>query len=185
LEHLLLARGGTAYLQIHGTAVGLQDPVFSATLAEVAPPTTAHFTASLSGANEVPPNTSPYHIDALFGLSGNCLHFTLAADAGFAWGAAGILGPANRHSNSTNIASFPMLIGVSLPGQPQVIYNGDIPLSDEAVELLYRGELYVSFASAQYPAGELRGQIVPMRAGERRTLSPRETAGVLKPHLAE
>jgi hypothetical protein len=38
-----------------------------------------------------------------------------------------------------------------------------MPLTDQAIEELNRGKLYLEFATAQYPEGELRGQILPCR----------------------
>src|ERR1035438_741303 len=62
LEHSLLAKGGTVLLQIHGTVNSLQDPLFSAPLQQVTIPIPIPFTATFSGANERPPNRSPFQI---------------------------------------------------------------------------------------------------------------------------
>ena len=39
---------------------------------------------------------------------------------------------------------------------------GNIILSDEAVGDLRRGKLYLSLATAEYPQGEIRGQLLPV-----------------------
>ena len=163
LEHTLLAKGGTVLLQVHGTVGSLQDPLFSATLQHVTTPIPIPFTATLSGANERPPNRSPFRGSGTFTLTGNCLGYSLTVPTNFAWTSVGILGPAGPHSTSTNLAAvLGPLLGVLLPGASQVSYSGEVPLTDEAVGELKRGRLYVNFATAQYPQGEIRGQILPV-----------------------
>jgi len=55
----------------------------------------------------------------------------------------------------------------SNPGTGQISsIGGGVILGDMAIEDLKQGKLYVNLATAQYPAGELRGQIVPIRPGE-------------------
>ena len=167
LEHLLLARSGTLYLQVHGTVNSLQYPLFSASLVHLTTPSTLQLAASFSGANEVPANPSPYRGSGTFGLTGNCLSYSLAVDLGFPGFSVGIYGPASRHSSSTNlVADFGALLGVLIPGGQadfpgQIVYAGQLSLNDEQVEQLTRGRLFVNFLTAQYPEGEIRGQILP------------------------
>ena len=169
LEHHLLANGGTLYLHISGTTNALQETTFSATLQKVVALSTDHLTTTFSGANEVPPNVSAYHGTATFGLTGNCLSYSFALDVSFPAFSVGIYGPAGARSNSTNLVSdFGALLGVFIPpGLPgftgQIIYSGQISLSDEQVDQLERGKLYVNFLTAQYPNGEIRGQILPVK----------------------
>jgi hypothetical protein len=167
LEHLLLAKGGTVYLQVHGTVATLQDPVLSATLQNSTPPVPSHFTALCSGRAEVPSNTSPYHATVQFSLTENSLAYTLTTDAGFAWTSAGIYGPAAQHSNSSKlVAQLDTSLGVfaANPGQTTpasgVTYSGTVTLTDQQAADLKRGLLYVNFLTARYPKGEIRGQIL-------------------------
>ena len=163
LEHSLLAKGGTVLLQVHGTVNSLKNPLFSAPLQHVTTPIPISFTATLSGANERPPNRSPFRSSGTFTLTGNCLSYSVMAATNFAWTSLGIFGPADPHATSTNlIAALGPLFGVLLPGASQLSYAGEVPLTDEAVAELKRGRLYVSFMTAQYPQGEIRGQILPV-----------------------
>jgi hypothetical protein len=174
LENLLRAKGGTIYLQIHGSVAGLQDPLFNAPLLNVTPPSTNRFTATLSGANEVPPNASPYTGTATFTLTGSCLSYSLAVDFGLSWSAIGIFGPTVPHKNSTNlIVNLDTSLGVLISAEPgttgQVIYTtGCVSLDDEATKLLKNGKLYMNFLTAQFPHGEIRGQILPACADDQR-----------------
>src|SRR5439155_22099903 len=120
LEHHLLAKGGKLYLQIRGVAGPLRDTLFSAALQQVAAPSTDHFTATFSGANEFPPNASQYRGTATFSLTVNCLFFSFAVDLDFPGFSAGVYGPADPHSNSTNLVSdLGALFGVFIPpGSP-------------------------------------------------------------------
>jgi hypothetical protein len=166
LENLLRTKGGTIYLQIHGSVAGLQDPLFNAPLLKVTPPSTNRFTATLSGANEVSPNASPYSGTVTFTLTGNCLSYNLAVDFGLSWTAVGIFGPIVPHKNSTTlIANLDTSLGVFFSGEPgttgQVLYTGWVSLDDEAIKLLKNGKLFVNFLTAQFPHGEIRGQILP------------------------
>ena len=163
LEHSLLAKGGTVLLQIHGTVNSLQDPLFSAPLQQVTIPIPIPFTATFSGANERPPNRSPFHGSGTFTLTGNCLAYSLTVATNFAWASVGIFGPAGPHSTSPNlVAALGPLFGVLLPGASQISYAGEVPLTDEAVAELKRGSLYVNFLTAQHLQGEIRGQILPV-----------------------
>ena len=173
LENLLRTKGGTFFLQIHGSVAGLQDPSFNAPLINVTPPSTNRFTATLSGRNEVPPNSSPYSGNVTFTLTGNCLSYNLAVDFGLSWTAIGIFGPTVPHKNSTNfIANLDTSLGVLIPGEPgtsgQVIYTGVVSLDDDAVSLLKKGNLYMNFLTVQFPHGEIRGQILPACADDQR-----------------
>ena len=172
LEHLLEARGGTLALQVRSTngPPFLSEPLFTATLLPVANPATRHFTASLSGTNEVPPNASPHRGSASFALTGNCLSYNLALNLGLDWTSAGIYGPARPHSTSTNLVTdFGAMLGVIIsiePGSDVAVYSGSISLDDEAVKQLILGKLFVNLPTARYPAGEIRGQILPVEKAD-------------------
>jgi hypothetical protein len=103
LEHSLLAKGGTVLLQVHGTVNSLQDPLFSAPLQHVTTPIPIPFTATLSGANERPPNRSPFRSSGTFTLTGNCLSYSVTVATNLAWASVGIFGSAGPHSTSTNL----------------------------------------------------------------------------------
>lgn len=163
LEHILLTKGGTVLLQVHGTVNSLQDPLFSAPLQQITTPIPIPFTATLSGANERPPNPSPFHGSGTFTLTGNCLSYSATVATNFAWASVGIFGPAGPHSTSTNlIADLRPWLFAFTPGASQISYAGEVPLTDEAVGELKSGKLYVNLATTQYPQGEIRGQILPV-----------------------
>jgi hypothetical protein len=166
LERLLLTQGGAVYLQVNGTVATLQNPLLLAPLKNITPPTPIHFTALCSGQAEIPPNRSPYHATAEFGLTANDLAYTLTADAGLAWTLAGIYGPATQHFNSPQlVAQLDTSLGVfaASPGQTApatgVTYSGTVTLTDQQATDLKRGLLYVNLLTTRYPNGEIRGQI--------------------------
>ena len=161
LEQMLLAKGGTVLLQVRGTANGVRDPLFSAPLQQA--PVPMPFTAALRGANERPRNPSPFDGSGTFTLTGNCLSYWFTVSTSFAWTSAGIFGPAGPHSTSANLVAdlHPWLFGFT-PGANEASYGGEVPLSDEAVGDLKRGKLYLSLATAEYPQGEIRGQLLPV-----------------------
>jgi hypothetical protein len=179
LEHLLLAKGGTLALQPLGGSGPSRDPFLTATLVHVGPVTTNQFSATLSGANEIPPNASPYHATGSFTLVGTCLSYSFAVDAGFAWTSAGLFGPARPHSSSGQLFADAIPFADMImfeAGSSQVIRFGGVTLSDDAIDQLKRGKLYVSFRSAQYPDGEIRGQILPVPDHQHRHNGPHSSS---------
>ncbi len=163
LEHTLLARGGTVFLQVHGAVNSLQDSLFSAPLQQVTIPIPIPFRATFSGANERPPNRSPFHGNGTFTLTGNCLAYSFTVATNFAWTSVGVFGPARPHSTSINlIADLGPLFGAIIPGASQISYAGQVAITDEAVDELKRSRLWVNFVTAQHPQGEIRGQILPL-----------------------
>lgn len=118
-------------------------------------------TASLSGAAESTPVTTPAHGTAKFALEGNILHFDMSYDelSGTAT-AAHIHGPA--------LASKPAGVLINLGdfnggawGTSGTI-SGSVILSDAHRALLLDGKTYVNIHTGNHPSGELRGQISPV-----------------------
>jgi plastocyanin len=126
----------------------------------------AVFRAHLSGSNEAPPVTTAATGELVFELNGNTLtasgSFTglsgdLATDIG---GGAHIhLGIAGRNGD----VEFPLMVmqdGGARSGRFMVADN-EFTLTDDQVMNLMNRAYYVNIHSATFPAGELRGQIVP------------------------
>jgi hypothetical protein len=105
------------------------------------------------------------------------LNCSLTWDRGLPWVAGGIFGPAGHHSTSTNfIADLSTPQRFSISGGPDaqepIVYHGAVSLSEDDVKQLKLGKLYVNLLTAEYPGGEIRGQILPV-AKEDRKLNPK------------
>ena len=112
---------------------------------------TTTFTATLNGANEVPPNISDGSGTATLVFNENTNKFDLnviysgvtATDAHIHKGAVGVSGP----------AVFPITVTAS----PLTL--DDVTLTAEQEADLKNGLYYVNIHSAAYPGGEIRGQL--------------------------
>jgi hypothetical protein len=177
LEHLLLSKGGTVLLQVHGIVAGFSNPALTAPLVNVTPATPIGFSASFNGSNEVPATRSPCQGTGSFTLTGGLLAYNLTLDPAFKWTAAAIYGPAGPRANSSNLIApldtslgvMAVTLGSGLAQQaaPSLItYSGTVPLTQDQGDQLKRGELYVNFLTVRHPKGELRGQILPDKSGQ-------------------
>lgn len=132
------------------------------------------FISSFNGGNQVPANTSTHAGFGLFRLEGNTLFYGVILDALFQPASARIHGPAGPDGASSHvIADFGnytitnILTSADDPFSdlfypvPAVVYNGSCTLSATEADELRSGRLYVSFTSAAFPRGELRGEILP------------------------
>jgi len=132
------------------------------------------FSATLSGRNGIPRNTSRHHGEAAFVLSGNnLLSHDLALDANFSWTSMGIYSLPIPFLNSKSlIANLDNLFGVQIPdggfpnepGLPgQILYPGQsiLNLTDAQVYRLKRGEFYLNVLTSRFPRGEIGGRILP------------------------
>ncbi len=121
------------------------------------------FLAQLNGCNEVPPTNSAA-VGTLVGLlSVDNLRFDFALETN---GLANIsaahfhLGP--RCQNGPIVRTIAInfadgsAVGVWSSSDPQ-------PLTPQLVQELKRGNIYVNIHTAQFPAGEIRGQIYPAK----------------------
>jgi CHRD domain-containing protein/PEP-CTERM motif-containing protein len=136
---------------------------------------TFQFAATLSGANEVPPNSDPTVCMGLFSLTGNSLSFALNVPAlTFISESASINGPALPGGTGPIIFDLggPIFHGGSGLGSPPyyaffspfggVFGAGPFTLSNPQINELESGQWYVNVTSAAMPAGQLRGQITPV-----------------------
>ncbi len=131
------------------------------------------FCATLSGTNEVPPNSDPTVCTGTFSLVGSNLNFYVDVPAvTFIAQNAYIQGPAGAGTNAPII--FDLGGPVFQGGSPQfgippsyVFFSpytppfgaGPFPLTDAQISDLEGGLWYVNVTSAQQPDGQLRGQI--------------------------
>ena len=120
---------------------------------------TTHFVVFLSGTNEVPPNSSPATGEGFFELDGNVVNFTIG-NFNYAINptSAGIYGPARPGKNGPLIVGD-LASGISPP--EGLVYLGGFGLTKAEIAQLKAGLWYVSVKSAQFPNGEIRGQILP------------------------
>jgi len=135
---------------------------------------TFQLSATLSGANEVPPNNDPTVANGAFSLNGGSLSFYLEIPAiTFISQTASIHGPALPGNNAPVIFDLggPVFHG----GSPQfaippsyVFFSpfdgtfgaGPFTLATSQINELVGGLWYVNVTSAQEPNGQIRGQIV-------------------------
>jgi hypothetical protein len=160
LENALLTSGGKISLRVKGTVDGTENPTAVEALVATRPRIANQFAATLTGTNEVPSHLSPPHGNGSFTLEGNRLTYDLALDPEFHSSDVTISGPANPQSNAPMIIAD--LKNATAADSGIVIYRGQVSLTDEAVEALRRGTLYVNVISPQQPRGELRGYILPI-----------------------
>jgi hypothetical protein len=124
---------------------------------------TLQFGATLTGANEVPSNSSVYVGSGTFTLDGNSLSYSVGMVSPFFFPiSAGIFGPAT--TDQTNSLVFDLgnyLIGAPGDGFPGSLgYIGALTLTSQQINDLESGLWYVNFTSSTYPDGEIRGQIL-------------------------
>ena len=123
------------------------------------PHTVTNFVVFLSGTNEVSPNLSISFGLGWFELDGNMLNFAFGGflpDPTYP-NSAGIYGPA--HPGKEGHLIFGNLGWTISP--PYIVYGGGLELTPSQIAQLRAGLLYVNIKSAQFPDGEVRGQIVP------------------------
>lgn len=116
------------------------------------------YQATLSGAQEVPPNTSGATGVAEVQLDRptNTIHWkvTYTGLSGPATGAH-IHGPAGPGQNA------PVLVPFSNVATPPI--EGQAPLTPTQVAELAGGKMYANVHTAAFPGGEIRGQLQPRR----------------------
>jgi hypothetical protein len=112
------------------------------------------FTADLNGASEVPPNESPGSgtVEATFDTESKAFNWTieysgLTGDAT----AAHFHGPAGPDENAGPV--------VPIEGSLASPIEGQATLTDEQATQLQDGMWYFNIHTAEYPDGELRGQV--------------------------
>ena len=145
--------------------------VCAVALAAAAPAATVNFTSELSGANERPePADSPATGSATATLTGEAGLWVLTYEINY----EGLSGPAtvgHIHDATTPDADLPFterfgppvhdLDSLDSPIQGEWSYaDATQPLTDEHVENLLIGRMYINIHSDLFPAGEIRGQLL-------------------------
>ena len=111
------------------------------------------FKASLSGMNEVPPNTSAATGSATLTYNRDTRIFTVIVDFSGLEATAGHI-----HKGATNVSGevvFPFSSPISSP-----IGYSSAPLTEAEEKDLYDHMYYVNIHTAVYPGGEIRGQLI-------------------------
>lgn len=115
--------------------------------------TAAEMKITLSGAQEVPPVTTS--------ASGSAL-ITVAADKSIS-GSVSVTGMeatmAHIHEAKMSNGSGPVIISLSRTGDNEWSIPADTKLTDDQIQSLKAGNLYVNVHSATFKSGEIRGQL--------------------------
>lgn len=123
---------------------------------------TFQFTANLTGAQEVPPNSSPHSATGNFTLDGSFLQWTVALDSSFFDDTGGFVhGPASPGSTAPVLFDLGTRFVFNPPGG-NVVYFGNRTLNAAEINDLFAALWYVNITTEAYPGGEIRGQIVPV-----------------------
>ena len=83
-------------------------------------------------------------------------------------GGAGLYGPAHPGKEGHLISGN---LGWAI-SPPYIVYGGAVELTPSQIAQLRAGLLYVNIKSAQFPDGEVRGQIIPEEEAETEPSSP-------------
>ncbi|MCX8092008.1 MAG: CHRD domain-containing protein [Verrucomicrobiae bacterium] len=166
LANQLRAQGGVVELRVPGNGTGARESVFLAPLVERPSFTPLHFVAELTGAGALPPNNSPFTAHASFTLTEACLRWELRWPVALGLTYAGIFGPTPPRKNAQRLVAdlstpLRMFFVVGDDGT-KVVYQGAATLDPETIKRLKQGKLDVVLGTAAYPAGELRGPILPL-----------------------
>jgi hypothetical protein len=120
------------------------------------------FTAVMSGVFEVPPNDSP----ALGTMIGT--YDAVANTFSFSWEITDNLigmpaSPGAHIHNAPPGVNGPVVFGFNEPDGTWPLVGNAVwtDLSPEMVDELFAGNLYLNFHTTAFPAGEIRGRIVP------------------------
>ncbi len=133
---------------------------------------TADYTAKLSGRSEIPKVDSKAKgkLDASFDSASKALKYTLTFEglSGPAT-AAHFHGPATRAQSAGVIAP----IGGVNPTSP---VSGSVTLTDDQAKALQSGKIYVNIHTAANSGGEIRGQVLHVKAKKTAAAAPAGTA---------
>lgn len=117
---------------------------------------TMTFSGNLSGAQEVPANTSAGagRVDASLDKSTHVLTWTVTYD--------GLSGPVKAgHFHGPAYAGSNANVALGLTGQVESPIKGSATLTAAQLAQLMAGQWYVNLHTAAHPAGEVRGQVLP------------------------
>ncbi len=115
--------------------------------------------ATLAGAYEVPPTASrgSGYFEAVYRPSTKVLEYRLNLQGLSGPITMGYLqGPAAPGENGPQVAP------INIPIYGQTIWDG-VTLTDEQAAQVLAGQWYVNVKTLQYPDGEIRGQILPLK----------------------
>jgi hypothetical protein len=122
------------------------------------------FVASLSGANEVPPNHSDATGSGMFSLEGTLFRYQVFMPLPFDPAGASLHGPAQAGQNASPLFNLdgPRFVAPDpTTGSGGFAFTGSRTLTSEEISQLFAGRWYVNVRSIDFPHGELRGQILP------------------------
>ncbi len=119
---------------------------------------TVTYSAQLSGAAEVPPNSSPAtgHVDAKLDKKTQMLNWTVSY--------SGLTGPAKAgHFHGPAMAGSNAGVVVPFTGSVASPIKGEAKLTEAQMKDLMAGKWYANIHTAAHPGGEIRGQLSPNR----------------------
>jgi CHRD domain len=115
--------------------------------------------ATLAGAYEVPPTQSPGsgYFEAVYRPSTKVLEYRLNLQGLSGPITMGYLqGPAGPGENAQQVAP------INIPIYDNTIWDG-VTLTEEQAAQVLAGQWYVNVMTLQYPDGEIRGQVLPLK----------------------
>jgi hypothetical protein len=118
-----------------------------------------HYTATLNGASEVPPVTTPGTgtADIWYDPATKMLSWTVTY--------SGLTGPATAahfHGPAAPGANAGVVVPIGSAGMASPA-TGSVALDDAKAAQLAGGQMYVNVHTAKSPGGEIRGQVVPAK----------------------
>lgn len=117
-----------------------------------------HYTAKLNGASETPPNSTTGSGSAKVDLD------TTAKTVSWTVTYSGLTGPATAaHFHGPAPVGQAAGVEVPLKGDLTSPIAGSASVSDAQAADLRAGQWYVNVHTAAHPAGEIRGQVVPVQ----------------------
>jgi hypothetical protein len=138
---------------------------------EILPAAPVQLAATLGVLGEVPRRESTNHVEASFTLTGDSLAYQVAMDTNLIQSWIGIYeslmpnrGPhvPLQKLNTTFDSGITAGDSSDTPGYPgQVVYSGELTLTDEEVSELESGRYYLRVVMARSGNGEIGGQILP------------------------
>jgi hypothetical protein len=137
----------------------LLGTVFAIGIATAASAATMQYAATLDSKSEVPPKTSTGFGDALATLDTKTkvLNYTITFQ--------GLSGPATAaHFHGPAAAGANAGVAVPIGKDPTNPVTGTATLTDAQIADLEAGKWYVNVHTAANPGGEIRGQVMPVKA---------------------
>lgn len=115
-------------------------------------------TGKLSGASEVPPNTSAGSgtVDATLNTETNQLKWKVVY--------SGLTGPAGAgHFHGPAVAGQNAGVALGLKGSVESPISGEATITPEQAQDLVAGKWYVNLHTKVHPGGEIRAQVMPAK----------------------